>query len=164
MEKSDANRGGIALLEGEKEVTEICQGPHSLLLTNRRIIQSSGKGRRSKAAVAFLQDAVTARVAYTGPNRALLVVGIVLALAGLAWLLYSGFQDGFDQARTLSGLAGVALGLILIIAYLSSGSAAVVVRTANDEIGVQLGRKASTYAYSFVNRCLELKHAVVNQG
>ncbi len=128
----------------------------SLILTNKRIIYISRDRQTSRAAVAFLQDIVTARVKRSRPNKMFPVAGIVLAMAALGWSLFSGLGGDFNSPTTAVVLVGVMI-LVLgcLILYLSSASAIIVFKTANDVIAFSLGRDDNMYR--FINRWLELK-------
>jgi hypothetical protein len=81
MEKPDVERTRIELLEGEAEIDKLGDERYGLLLTNKRMIRSSREGRTNTTTIAFLQDIVTAGVAHTGRNRALLFFGILLRVS-----------------------------------------------------------------------------------
>lgn len=146
----------VRLLEGEQEVERLGDAKRSLILTNKRIIYISRDRQTSRAAVAFLQDIVTARVKRSRPNKMFPVAGIVLAMAALGWSLFSGLGGDFNSPTTAVVLVGVMI-LVLgcLILYLSSASAIIVFKTANDVIAFSLGRDDNMYR--FINRWLELK-------
>lgn len=146
----------VRLLEGEQEVERLGDAKRSLILTNKRIIYISRERQTSRAAVAFLQDIVTARVKRSRPNKMFPVAGIVLAMAALIWSFFSGLGGDFNSPTTAVVLIGVMI-LVLgcLILYVSSASAIIVFKTANDVIAFSLGRDDNMYR--FINRWLELK-------
>ena len=146
----------VRLLEGEQEVERLGNEKRSLILTNKRIIYISRERQTSRAAVAFLQDIVTARVKRSRPNKMFPAAGIVLAMAALIWSLFSGLGGDFNSPTTAVVLIGdMILVLGCLILYLSSASAIIVFKTANDVIAFSLGRDDNMYR--FINRWLELK-------
>ncbi|MEE8470840.1 MAG: hypothetical protein V3S51_05870 [Dehalococcoidia bacterium] len=158
-EGQDLTRVQIKMLEGEEEAERLANARSSLILTNKRIICIYRDERTSKAAVAFLQDIVSARVKRTRPNKMTLIIGIVLAFAGLIWSLVSGLGNAFDSTTTAVILiADMVLVLACLTIYLTSSGAMIFFRTANDEISYQLGQGDSMY--SFINRWLELKDSI----
>jgi hypothetical protein len=146
----------VRLLDGEQEVERMGNEKRSLILTNKRIIYISRERHTSRAAVAFLQDIVTARVKRSRPNKMFPVAGILLAMVALIWSLFSGLGGDFNSPTTAVVLIGdMILVLGCLILYLSSASAIIVFKTANDVIAFSLGPEDNMYR--FINRWLELK-------
>jgi hypothetical protein len=158
-ERQDLSHSQIRLLDGEEEAERLGNARSSLVLTNKRIIRIYRDETRSKATVAFLQDVVSARVERARPNKMTLMTGIALALAGLIWAIVSGLGSAFDSLTTAVILvADLVLVLACLALYVSSGGAAIVFKTANDEISYHFGR--GDHLYRFINRWLEFKDSV----
>ena len=163
MEKLDVEGARIELLEGEIEIDKLGDERYGLLLTNKRVIRTSREGRTNTATVAFLQDIVTAGVAHTGRNKALLFFGIVLALAGIGW--YFGSDDLVGgMARNMGLAAGLVLGAVLVVRYLLSGITEVFLRTATGGILFRFSHKGSVRAHAFVNRLSMFKDKVTRRA
>jgi hypothetical protein len=163
MEKPEIGHTRIELLEGEAEIDKLGDERRGLLLTNKRVIRSSREGRTNTTTIAFVQDIVTAGIAHTGRNRMLLFFGILLALAGLGWYIGSGDSVG-ELARNIGLAVGLVLGVVLVVRYLLSGGAQIVIRTATGGILFHLSHRASARAYTFINRLSILKDSVTRRA
>ena len=169
MELEKLGLKGMSLMDGEYlDLTlslrhglsrEPRPGEESLLLTNKRVIQLAGSGRRQEATFAALRDIQAAEVKNSSRRMASLIWGILGLIASLILSLVINASFENVIASVIAGVGVGLLGVFLIVDYfLSSEQALLTLQAGSAQLQGHLQRRnVSRDAYTFINRLFQLK-------
>ena len=146
----------VVLCFGEKSGLrgDVGRDPHSILLTDQRIIKLARSDRNLEVTFISLKDAHVVEVKDTSRGiKPLLRVGLLAAGAAAALLVVTAYVLAWALAIVL-GL-GSLYNLIRYIRSVEDGS--LIIRGGQNEVGIPFRHGLAAQAYAFVDRFFEVK-------
>ena len=150
------------LLDGESLVSILPSGGRRssvVLLTNRRVIGLSGKGRQREASYASIGNVSSVHLSYEQEGRGNLgwaVLGLVVAV-----LLFATIDNPIGKLVAPAAAAAISIYLI-VDRFTVPGRRVLSFRTGASEVRCELpDRLDSSQVYEFVNRMYELRDGAV---